>query len=466
MHEKIIQKDIVVIGAGLTGLSLSFYLNKYGKDFLTIEKLDRPGGYINTQKKGGFVYESGPNTGVLSNPETIELFNEVSDIAHLEVASDEVKKRYILKSGKWQALPMGIKSAITTPLFTFKDKLRILGEPFRPKGKNEHETLSNMVKRRLGISILEYAVDPFILGIYAGDPDYLVPKYALPKLYHLESNYGSFIKGSLKIAKVRKKDPRWNNVTRQIFSFENGLSSLTDALFDKSGRDHFVFDSKDVRIIFEDKKFKIIFEKEGDIVIVKCNQVVTTCGAHDLNKLLTFLPEHDLKVLTNLKYARVIEVSLGFNKWNGIKLDGFGGLIPHKEQRNLLGVLFLSAFLKNRAPQKGALLTVFMGGTRNDKLIDLTNNKIKKIIENEIKDLMKLPDFKPDLFEYKHYNHAIPQYGIETGERLNKIQQVQNKYPGLILAGNICDGIGMADRIKQAKTVSDIILKNSRNVLR
>ena len=91
-----IKKDVVVIGAGLTGLTLSFYLKKYGKDFLTLEKSNRPGGYINTQQKDGFTFESGPNTGVIGNPETVELFKEIADKAKVEVAGDEVKKRYVL----------------------------------------------------------------------------------------------------------------------------------------------------------------------------------------------------------------------------------------------------------------------------------------------------------------------------------------------------------------------------------
>ena len=90
MPENLIEKDIVVIGAGLTGLTVSFYLNKAGKDFLTLEKLERPGGYINTQKKNGFTFDFGPNTGELSNPEIVELFQEIEDSASLEVATDEV----------------------------------------------------------------------------------------------------------------------------------------------------------------------------------------------------------------------------------------------------------------------------------------------------------------------------------------------------------------------------------------
>ena len=298
-------------------------------------------------------------------------------------------------------------------------------------------------------------MDPFIIGVYAGDPDYLIPKYALPKLYNLEATYGSFIKGSMKIAKERKKDPRWANVTRQIFSYEGGLSELTNTLYKKSGTDNFVLGATHVKIETKDNRFTIRYKNGGNEFIVTCNKVITTSGAHTLKEMLPFLTEKDLNPITKLKYAKVIEASIGFNNWNGFNLDGFGGLIPHKEKRNILGILFLSAFLKNRAPEKGALLTIFTGGTRNEELLDLQDSKIENIIEEEIKDLMQINSFKPDLFEFKRYDYAIPQYGIDTGERLKKINELQNKYPGLILAGNIRDGIGMADRIKQGRTISD-----------
>ncbi len=106
-----------------------------------------------------------------------------------------------------------------------------------------------------------------------------------------------------------------------------------------------------------------------------------------------------MQKISNLKYARVVEVVLGFNKWQGIPLEGFGGLIPFIEKRDVLGYLFLSAFLKNRAPEKGALLTLFLGGVRKDYINDYSNEEIYKIVEKETIDLMKLPNFKPNLFK-------------------------------------------------------------------
>ena len=139
--------DVIVIGAGLTGLTTAHYLNKKRKKIKVLEKNSRHGGVINTVKENGFVYEEGPNTGVIGTPEVAELFEELKDYCELEIANEQVKKRYILKNGKWEALPSGLIGGIKTPLFSTKDKFRLLLEPFRKPGKNPHETLSELVKR-------------------------------------------------------------------------------------------------------------------------------------------------------------------------------------------------------------------------------------------------------------------------------------------------------------------------------
>ncbi len=180
-----LKTEVIIVGAGLTGLTMAFYLKKAGVNFRIIEKADRTGGVIQTISEKGFVYEAGPNTGVVSNPEMAELFEDLNGKCSLEIADPNAKRRLIWKNRVWNALPSGLFSAIGTPLFTWHDKFRILGEPFRAKGTDPNESLADLVKRRMGQSYLDYAVDPFISGIYAGDPRKLVTKYAMPKLYNL-----------------------------------------------------------------------------------------------------------------------------------------------------------------------------------------------------------------------------------------------------------------------------------------
>jgi oxygen-dependent protoporphyrinogen oxidase len=448
------QKDVIVIGAGLTGLTAAHYLKIARVDFHVLEIMDRTGGVISSLKENGFSYENGPNTGVVGTAEVVDLFDSLNGTCEIEIAKDEVNKRYILKNGKWEKLPSGLVDGIKTPLFAWKDKFRILGEPFRSRGKNPHETLSQLVMRRMGKSFLEYAVDPFILGVYAGDPNYLIPKYALPKLYNLEQNYGSFIGGTIKKS-FEKKDDQAKKITRKVFSAKGGLSNLTDALYSSAGIENFSLGAKNIQISWENGFYLVKYEKNNQNLEFSAKQLITTTGAFALDSLLPFFSKEKLSKITNLAYAKVIVIVLGFKKWKGWPLNGFGGLIPFKEKRDVLGYLFLSSFLENKAPEDGALLTIFMGGMRKKELVELSDEKIIEIVERETLDLMQLPEFKPDLIKINRYNHAIPQYGVDSGIRFETIEQLQKEYPGLLIGGNLRNGIGMADRIKQGKELAD-----------
>ena len=450
--------DVVIIGAGLTGLSLGFFLKKAGIGFIIIEKDDRAGGVINTVAKDGFIFETGPNTGVLSTPELVELFEDLGDSCTLEKADSSAGKRYILKDGRWEAIPSGLISAIKTPLFTFGDKLRILGEPFRKPGDDPDESVAQIVRRRLGKSFLDYAVNPFISGVYAGDPEKLITRYALPKLYALEHNHGSFIRGS--IAKAgQKKTELEKKATREVFSAKEGLSNLTRALSDGIGNDLIYTGFHNTVINPWASGYTVTTgNKEGKILQINATRVVSTIGGYNLPPVLPFVNSGDLEKITRLDYARVVQASVGYKSWDGMKLDAFGGLVPEKEKRKILGILFPSAIFRDRAPQNGALLSVFMGGMRDPELIDKGDDEITEIALGEIRKTLHSKN-SPDLIRISRYNHAIPQYGKGSGERLQSIKNIESSNQGLILAGNIRDGIGMADRVKQAKNIADLILQ-------
>lgn len=232
--------EIVIIGAGLTGLTTGFHLTQKGKNIRIIEQADRVGGQIKTFHEHGFTFESGPNTGAVSYPEVTELFRLLSPDCELETAREESKRRLIWKGNRFHTLPSGLIEGITTPLFSFYDKFHILGEPFRKKGTNANESVADLATRRLGRSFRDYAVDPFVSGVYAGDPDQLVTRYALPKLYNLEQTYGSFIKGSIAKARQPKTD-RDRLATKKVFSARNGLENLTKALAKQIGEEKLFF---------------------------------------------------------------------------------------------------------------------------------------------------------------------------------------------------------------------------------
>lgn len=454
---KTIEKEIVIIGAGLTGLTLAFYLKKAGKSVMLVEQNDRTGGVINSVTENGFTYETGPSTGVISSIEMAELFEDLQGKCTLETANTQAKKRYIWKNKKWEALPSGLISAVKTPLFTLSDKFRILGEPFRKAGGFPDESIAGLVKRRLGKSFLDYAVDPFISGVYAGDPEQLITRFALPKLYALEKNYGGFIRGSIK-KQGEPKEPNSHKKTGDVFSVAGGLKSLTLALNNEIGIENIRTNCQQTTIAIKEKTFTVTFvNSSGETMEMNANKVITTVGGYALPGLLPFVDEKIMNPLAQMTYAPVIQAAVGYKKWDGIKVDAFGALVPSKEKRNILGILFPSAIFKGRVPEGGALFSVFLGGIKKPELLCKTDDELAQIIGDEIHKTMGTKA-NPDLLRIHRHRYAIAQYDVTTGLRYDSIDWIQNKYPGLILAGNIRDGIGMSDRVKQARKLADKLI--------
>lgn len=456
--------DVMVVGAGLTGLTTAYRLSEAGQKVHVVERQARVGGQIRTFRADGFVFESGPTTGSVSTPEVAELMSALAVSSggkcQLETAPDSAKRRLIWKGDRFHDLPSGPLSAITTPLFRFSDKLRILGEPWRKKGTDPDESVGSLARRRLGKSFVDYAVDPFLSGVYAGNPDTLITRYALPKLYNLEQNYGSFIRGSIAKAKEPKTD-RDRLTTKKVFSAVGGLSNIPEAEAAAVGYEHISLGVKDVRVMPSEEGWLTTFvDHEGQPRQMLSRYVVTTCGAYSLPQLLPFAAKEQMDKIASLHYAPVMEVAVGVrNDWGG-DYCAFGGLVPTCEHKHLLGILYPSSCFQGRAPQGGVLFSYFMGGVKHPELLDLSDNEIEQYVVRYFHEMLKFPSqVEPDLIRIFRHKRAIPQYEVSSGERFAAVESLQQQYPGLIIGGNLRDGIGMAHRITQAARIAAEIIQ-------
>ena len=386
------------------------------------------------------------------------MFEDLEGKCALETADPSAKRRLIWKNNQWHALPSGLWSAISTPLFSWGDKFRILGEPWRDKGVEPNENLAELVKRRMGQSFLDYAIDPFISGIYAGNPNELVTRYALPKLYQLEQEYGSFIKGAMKKAKLPKTE-RDKKASKEVFSAKGGLSRMIEAMTEEIGSENILLSVENTLVRPNSEGFQLQITTPEHLFSIETKQLITTCGGYALSGLLPFLNEEEIAPFNELKYAAVTQVLLGFQKWKGISLKAFGGLVPGIENKNILGVLFTSSFFEGRAPKGGALLSVFMGGTKRPDIAKMDDDQIQALLNKDLPRMMSDRTLNPDMTRILRYPKAIPQYTESTGHRYEMIEKLQLKYPGLILAGNIRDGIGMADRVKQGRSIAEDLIE-------
>lgn len=458
-----ITTDVTVIGAGLTGLTTAYWLSRRGIAVHVVEKRDRIGGQIQTNHKNEFIFETGPTTGSVSTAEVAELMNDLAATSNgkclLEVAPDSAKRRLIWKGDRFHDLPSGPLGGLTTPLFRFSDKLRILGEPWRSKGTDPDESVGSLACRRLGRSFVDYAVDPFVSGVYAGNPDTLVTRYALPKLYNLEQQYGSFIRGAMAKMKEPKSD-RDRLATKKVFSARGGLSHIPEAEADAIGRDHITLSATGVQVRPAGDNWQTTFtDAEGMTCQLTSRHVVTTCGAYELPALLPFIEEERMKAVSSLHYAPVMEVNVGMTDTYGGDYIAFGGLVPTVEHKPVLGILFPSACFTGRAPQGGALFSFFLGGVRHPDMLDLSDDKVQHIVTESLHTMLKFPrEACPAFIDISRHQKAIPQYTADSGQRFEAVSAMERDYPGLTIGGNLRDGIGMGHRITQATLIAKCII--------
>ena len=181
---------ITILGAGISGLATAFWLHQDGFDVTVLESKNEPGGSMVTRHEDGFLIDYGPNSGL----ETTPLIGKIVAAVELEdemiYADEKANKRYVLRNNQLHALPTSPTAFLKTKLFTPQAKLRLLAEPFLGRSEEGYyQSVSEFVKRRLGREFLDYAINPFVAGIFAGNPDKLSVKSAFPKLYRLEELY-------------------------------------------------------------------------------------------------------------------------------------------------------------------------------------------------------------------------------------------------------------------------------------
>ena len=449
-------KRIAVIGSGITGLSFSVVLKKYGLQVEVFEKNDLPGGALKSVQNDGWLLEYGPNTLLLKDKVVADFLKETSLEKEILIANEHSSKRYIVKNGIPEPLPASMWNAVTTPLFSLKGKLRILIEPFIRKSENPDQTVAEFVERRLGEEVLNYAINPFVAGIFANRPEELSLRHAFPAMHNLEAEYGSMIWGSFAGAKKRKEQGR---IPRKLISFKNGIQKLPETLAALAGNIH--VNHKVQKI--EKRTGGWFLESDGR-EFGPFSKVILNTPLYHIGKSLFPVSDNDYEMLQKVYYPPLSVMHLGFRK-DQVEhlLDGFGFLVPELEQRNILGALFSSSLFEGRAPDGHHLLTVFIGGGRQPELASLPTDKMLKLVLEEVEDLLGVRG-EPVFMDHVYWPHAIPAYHTGYDEILRTFKNIEARNPGLHLAGNFRYGISVPDCIKNGIELADQITKDLSSI--
>jgi oxygen-dependent protoporphyrinogen oxidase len=449
--------DVVVIGGGLSGLAAAFGVKQRGASVLLLEAASRPGGTIGTIHRDGALYETGPNSALDTTPLIDALLDATGSRSERIETSALAATRFIVRDGKLVALPTSPPALLATRAFSLRAKLRLAAEPLIARApESAEESVAAFVRRRLGTEFLDYAVDPFVAGVYAGDPERLSLPAAFPRLHALEQRYGSLVRGQLAGARERKRSAERAKNAARSFSFRNGMQTLTDAISRTVGR---VETAVAVERVERDAAgtWVVTGRRDGETIVRSARAAIVAVPAAEASVLVRELVPAAARSLAAIDYAAVASVATAYRRADvADPLAGFGFLVPRKENRRILGSLFSSSTFESRAPPDTVLLTTFIGGSRDPELARRSDAEIAAIVSGELRELVGA---HADALwaAITRWPRAIPQYDLGHRERMRDVDAAERALPGLFFCANYRGGVSVGDCVKSADATATAV---------
>ncbi len=454
----------IIVGGGISGLSALHRLANAGKKVLLLECNRQVGGAMRSVRvevpgtQSSVLIEQGPNTIQSGNEHVEQLIRELGLTDQIVEADKQAANRYVLRNGIPVPVPTNPKALVESSLLSMRAKLRLLREPFvKVAPADREESVAEFVERRLGREPLDYGVNPFVSGVFAGRPEHLSLRYAFPTMYELEQEYGSLIRGGIRRAKKRKQAARNNNVNgpstkRRMFSFRDGMASLPRRVHEKWS-EHVLTEGTVTGIEPTGSGWNVRAELPDGLQKFRAKNLLLATNAFVAADLTEPFDAHLAETLRTIEYPPIAVASfLVAKKSVAHPLDGFGLLCPEVECRDVLGIIFTSSIFPERAPEGTVLLTVFGGGARNPQLALQSKDAIVEMVGNELRELLGVQE-APMLLDVALWRQAIPQYNLGYGRVLEAIALAETQHPGLTLIGNYRNGISVPDCIQAGMRV-------------
>jgi len=473
-------KRVVVIGGGIAGLSAAWSMREHcpGAPFeiVLLEKNDRFGGNIRTERTDGFLIEGGPDCFLSEKPWAMELSKRLGLGDKLLPTNEKNRKTFVLSGGKLHVLPEGVILMIptkilplaTSSLISWPGKVRMALELFVPRKKGaKDESLGEFVRRRLGREALDKIAEPLVAGVHAGDPETMSVRASFPKFVQLEQDSGSLIRGMVarmaSMHKARKAAaPAPSGAERKkvtmFMTLKDGLSELIEVLTDRLSEMENTVLRKGVPVnSVESRNGRYVVRCEGGETL-EADAVVVAAPAWAASRLIKGVDAALSEKLLTIPYVSTATVSIAFRK-KDVKhpLNGFGFVVPKIEKRRIMAATWTSVKFSHRAPDDSVLMRCFVGGSKNAELVSLDDAAMIRMVREELSDVMGI-DAEPVLTRVFRWRNSMPQYTIGHEERVAWIDERVASIPGLYLTGSAYHGIGISDSIRYGEVVAKKII--------
>ncbi|NTV65171.1 MAG: protoporphyrinogen oxidase, partial [Oscillochloris sp.] len=279
--------DVVVVGGGISGMSAAYTLFKRGLDVLVIEANSEVGGVMRSvTTPEGYVCDCGPNTLASKDPRMWADFIDLGMQDRMVIAGRAGKRRYFLKDGKPLEIPNDPIGLARMEHVSPQGKLRMLREPFIAKATSPDESVHSFFSRRIGREVMDRMIDPFVAGVYSGDPSKMSIKAVFPSLWEAEQRGGSIIKGFLGVGKpkqpkgtpkVKAPGPKMRSVT---FNFKGGVAEWPKTIARVLGPQRVWKGAKATALHAVGNGWALVVDRDGQIETVEAASVIVAAPAY------------------------------------------------------------------------------------------------------------------------------------------------------------------------------------------
>ena len=449
-------KRIAIIGGGISGLSAAFALEQAIRagaslEYILFEASPRLGGVLVTDRVDGCLIEAGPDSFITEKPWAAELCRKIGLGDQLIGSNDRDRKTYILVNGKLVVMPDGLMFMVPTkilptvlsPLFSLRTKLRMAAEWFHPPHRAEHdETVAEMVERHYGPEMVDRLADPLLSGVYGGEASTLSVRAVLARFAEMEAKHGSLGRAMLA---ARKKMKSTSHSSPPLFtSLKDGMQQMVDAIVSKLNPRALEPSTRVAGVIAQDGGWTVSAGYESDHFDALIIATPAAAAAH----LLQSTDEKLASELGEIRYSSSVTVTLGYDENVRRTLPpGFGFLVPRSERRRMLAATFVHNKFPHRAPENRAIIRCFLGGATDEEILAASDADILHIVRSELKQIIKL-EAEPRFTRVYKWKAAMAQYGVGHLDRVQRIEALRRNLPGLALAGNAFNGIGVPDCVR------------------
>jgi protoporphyrinogen/coproporphyrinogen III oxidase len=456
---------VIIIGGGISGLSAAYYLAKRGQASVILESRPRLGGVIQTERIEDCLIEAGPDSFLSAKPAALELARELGLEDQVIGSNDHLRRTYIWKNGRLVALPDGLMMMVptktlplvTTGLLTWGTKIRMGLELLRAPGNmSGDESVAQFVKNHYGAEAVEYLAEPLLSGVYGGDASELSAISVLPRFVELAKGYGSLTRGVL-AERARNARPPAEKPAPLFRTLKGGLAQMVDALVNSIRGRVEIIQARAQSVDRSESGFRV----KLDDAWLEADRLVIACEAHSASTLLRAVDGRMAELLGDIPYSSSMIVALGFDARDvRHPPDGFGFLVPQKERRRLVACTWVGTKFPYRAPEGTILARCFFGGTRDPEALQLSDEAAAGLA---LEELRRIAGFRaqPRLERVFRWPRSMAQYTVGHSERIAGVRSRAAAIPGLYLAGNAYEGIGIPDCIRMGREAAERILESA-----